>query len=235
ARHFRTDPARRSRRERRRSARRRTRPQYLDSCRSNRRAADPKTTRLGLQRRGAREEGMSDGFEGQFEEMQPSSQSNSQPPDDTLPPSATFEDFASCGPSRMCIYRPCKTMWPNASIDDRLPPMPLLDPRGNPVLNSRGKVVMIPASERLAKYRSVVALTWDPGKPEFIHNCVVVDGGYIEKLGATTYNFYRPPPDIKLGDPAQAARWVEHWRAIYPNDADHIIAWLACRVQHPGI
>ena len=177
---------------------------------------------------------MSEDFEDQFDVMQPSPQPSSQSPDDTLPSSCTFEDFVSYAPSRMCIYRPCKTMWPNASVDDRLPPMPLLDPNGNPV-RSRGKVVMIPASERLAKDRSVVSLTWDPGKPEFIRNSVVVDGGYIEKLGATTYNFYRPPPDIELGDPAQAARWIEHWRAIYPNHADLIIAWLAHRVQHPGI
>ena len=33
----------------------------------------------------------------------------------------------------MCIYLPCKTMWPNASIDDRLPPMPLLKPDDKPV------------------------------------------------------------------------------------------------------
>jgi len=153
----------------------------------------------------------------------------------TLPSTVSFEDFCAYAPSRMCIYRPCKTMWPNASVDERLPPMPLLDANGNPVKNTKGKVVTIKASEWLAKNRSVVALTWDPGKPEFIHDYVVVDGGYIDKPGATTYNFYRPPPDIKHGDPAQAARWVEHWRAIYPNDADHIIAWLAHRVQYPGV
>jgi hypothetical protein len=135
----------------------------------------------------------------------------------------------------MCIYLPCKTMWPNASVDERLPPMPLLDAYGNPVKNKQGKVVMITATEQLAKERSVVALTWDPGKPEFIHDCVVVDGGYIDKPGVTTYNFYRPPPTIKLGDPAQATRWVEHWKLLYPSDADHIIAWLASRVQRPGV
>ena len=134
----------------------------------------------------------------------------------------------------MCIYLPCKTMWPNAGIDDRLPPMPLLDANGNPVKNTKGKVVMVKATERLAKERSVVALTWDPGKPEFIRDCVVVDGGYIEKSGATTYNFYRPPPNTKLGNAAQAARWVEHWKLLYPDDTDHIIAWLAYRVQRPG-
>jgi hypothetical protein len=126
-------------------------------------------------------------------------------------------------------------MWPNASIDERLPPTPLLGANGKPVKNKQGKVVMIKATERLAKERSVVALTWDPGKPEFIHDCVVVDGGYIRKLGATTYNFYRPPPEIKLGDAAQATRWVEHWRTLYPNDTDHIVAWFASRVQRPGI
>jgi hypothetical protein len=174
---------------------------------------------------------MSEDFEDQFEEMQPGSQSSQA--SNSLPSSCALDDLCSYAPSRACIYLPCKTMWPNASVDDRLPPMPLLKPDGNPVLKT-GKVVMIPASVWLAKNHSIEALTWDPGKPEFIHDCVVVDGGYIEKLGATTLNFYRPPPDIKLGDPAQAARWVDHWKLLYPNDADHIIAWLACRVQRPG-
>ena len=152
----------------------------------------------------------------------------------TLPSTLSFDDLCSYAPSRCCIYLPCKTMWPNASVDDRLPPMPLLDANGNPVLNSKGKVVMAKATERLAKERSIESLTWDPGKPEFIPGYVVVDGGYIEKPGTTTYNFYRPPPDIKLGDPTQAARWVEHWKLLYPQEANHIISWLACRVQRPG-
>jgi hypothetical protein len=169
-------------------------------------------------------------FEGQLEEMQSSTQTS-----DALPSSCTLDDLCSYAPSRACIYLPCKTVWPNASVDDRLPPMPLLDANGNAILNSKGKVVMIKASVWLAQNRSVEALTWDPGKPEFIRNSVVVDGGYITKLGATTLNFYRPPPDIKLGDPAQAAFWVDHWHAIYPNDADYCIDWLACRVQRPGV
>ena len=152
----------------------------------------------------------------------------------TLPSTLSFDDLYSYAPSRMCIYRPCKTMWPNASVDDRLPPMPLLNANGNVVLNSKGKPVMIAATERLAKERSIESLTWDPGKPEVIPGYVIVDGGYIEKPGATAYNLYRPPPDLKLGDPALAARWVEHWRVLYPNEADHIIAWFACRVQRPG-
>src|SRR5262249_4196265 len=168
-------------------------------------------------------------FEDDIEEM-PDPESAS--PSSALP-ACTLDDLCSYAPSRACIYLPCKTMWPNASVDDRISPQPLLDASGSPVL-TKGKVTMIPASVWLAKHRSVEALTWDPGKPEFVHNCVVADGGYIDKPGATTLNFYRPPPDIKLGDPAKAQRWVDHWKLLYPDDANHIIAWLACRVQRPG-
>jgi hypothetical protein len=192
---------------------------------------------------------MSGGFEDDIEEMpEPTSagSSSSGSPSassvspsassasTTLPSTLSFEDLCSYAPSRCCIYLPCKTLWPNASVDDRLPPMPLLDANGNPIKNASGKVVRAKATERLAKERSIESLTWDPGKPEFIPGFVVVDGGYIIKPGATTYNFYRPPPDIKLGDRTQAQRWVDHWKLLYPDDVDHIIAWLACRVQRPG-
>jgi hypothetical protein len=118
-----------------------------------------------------------------------------------------------------------------STIDER---QPLLDANGNPVLNTKGKVTMIPASTWLAKHRSIEALTWDPSKPEFIHGWLAVDGGYVAKPGATSLNFYRPPADIPLGNAALATPWIKHWRAIYPEDADHIIAWLAHRVQRPG-
>jgi hypothetical protein len=174
---------------------------------------------------------MSSTFEDDIEEMEDATSPQSSA---TLPSGTTLDDLCSYAPSRMCIYLPCKTMWPNASVDDRIDPRPLLDASGNPVKNTKGKVVMISASVWLAQNRSVEALTWDPGKPEFIRDYVVVDGGYIEKPGATTLNFYRPPPNIQLGDAAQAGRWVDHWKLLYPDDADHIIAWLACRVQRPG-
>jgi hypothetical protein len=47
------------------------------------------------------------------------------------------------------------------------------------------------------------------------------------------FNLYRPPT-IKLGDANQAGLWIDHIRKVYPGDADHIINWLAHRVQHPA-
>ena len=171
---------------------------------------------------------MSNDFEDDFEEMaDPSTQSSATPIEYKL------EDFVSYAPSRMCIYLPCKAPWPNASVDERIPPQPLLDANGNPVMKG-GKVVMVKATVRLARERSVESLTWDPGEPEFIRNKLAVDTGWVPKIGATTLNNYRPPI-LDLGDPTKATRWVEHWHTLYPEDADHIIAWFASRVQSPGI
>jgi hypothetical protein len=41
----------------------------------------------------------------------------------------------------------------------------------------------------LEKHQSVETLTWAPGYPEFIHGKLAVDGGWVEKPGATTADF----------------------------------------------
>src|SRR5215471_8228140 len=101
-------------------------PTHLDIRRPNDNATDPQTEGMGLQRRRAREEGMTN-FEDQLEEMQSSTQTP-----DALPSSCTLDDLCSYAPSRACIYLPCKTMWPNASVDDRIDPQLVLDANGNP-------------------------------------------------------------------------------------------------------
>jgi hypothetical protein len=52
--------------------------------------------------------------------------------------------------------------------------------------------------------------------------------------GAAIYNIYMPPNDIP-GDAAKAGPWTEHVRRLFPNEAEHIIAWMAHRIQRPGI
>jgi hypothetical protein len=50
----------------------------------------------------------------------------------------------------------------------------------------------------------------------------------------TVFNLYRPP-HIELGDPDNAGKWLDHIKLIYPNDADHIVKFLAQRSQNPEI
>jgi hypothetical protein len=85
----------------------------------------------------------------------------------------------------------------------------------------------------LDRRQAVEQMTWTPAEPELIENHVVVDGGWVPKTGARTYNLYRPPP-IVPGSAHQAIPWREHLRRIYPQDAEHIERWLAQRLQAPG-
>src|SRR5262249_56718687 len=78
----------------------------------------------------------------------------------------TLADFRAYAPARLCIYTPCKELWPNASVDARLPSQPMLDETGAPVRNAKGKVVMIPASKWLEQNQSVEQMTGAPGLPK---------------------------------------------------------------------
>src|SRR5262249_26777309 len=50
--------------------------------------------------------------------------------------------------------------------------------------------------------------------------------------GITCFNLYRQPT-IEPGNAAEAERWRDHVDKVYPDDADHIVRWLAQRVQRP--
>ncbi len=71
-----------------------------------------------------------------------------------------------------------------------------------------------------------------PGEDLLIRNRLISHGGWITHKGATVFNLYRPPT-ITPGDRHQADRWIELLHIVYPNEAEHIIRWLAHRVQRP--
>ena len=75
-------------------------------------------------------------------------------------------------------------------------------------------------------------MTWAPGLPQLIRDRLVSDGGWTERQGVTVLNLYRPPRPVQ-GDPAEAELWIDHIQTIYPDEGDHIIKWLAHRVQRP--
>jgi hypothetical protein len=131
------------------------------------------------------------------------------------------------------IFIPCRDLWPAKSVNARLPPMPVLNNNGNPRRGPDGKIIYQSASRWLDQNRPIEAMTWAPGLPLQISDRLISMGGWIERKGVSCFNFYRPPR-IKLGDASKAKFWTDHVYRIYPNDADHIIKWLAHRVQRPG-
>lgn len=150
------------------------------------------------------------------------------------PSACTLDDFVAYMPAHNYIYKPTSETWPAGSVNARLGPMPLMDEHGQNVLDKDGKQVWVSASAWLDINQPVEQTTWAPGEPQIIHDRLISVGGWFDRPGAACFNQYRPPT-IKRGDPAQAGPWLDHVRKVYPNDADHIIKWLAQRVQYPEI
>ena len=128
-----------------------------------------------------------------------------------------LEDFVAYMPAHSYIFKPTREMWPAASVNARIPP-----PTG-----------FEKATHWLDQNAPVEQMAWAPGEPMLITGRLVAEGGWIERPGCTVFNLYRPPT-IVPGNASEATPWLEHVRKVYPDDADHIVNWLAHRVQRPA-
>jgi hypothetical protein len=144
----------------------------------------------------------------------------------------SLDDFRAYMPSHAYIFVPTREMWPAASVNARLSRVPVMDECGKPKVDGNGNKVLQRPSAWLDRHRAVEQMTWAPGEPELIENRLVSEGGWIERSGVATFNLYRPPTII-TGEADKAGKWVDHLRRVYPDDAAHILKWLAHRVQRP--
>jgi hypothetical protein len=146
--------------------------------------------------------------------------------------SVTIDDFYAYMPMHNYIVMPSREMWPAESVNSKVEDQPLTDENGLAVTNQKSEPIFISASSWLDQYRSVDQMSWMPGEPEIITDKVIAAGGVMTRKGRRILNLYIPPTIIP-GDPLKAQLWIDHVRTAYPGDADHIIAWLAHRVQRP--
>jgi Family of unknown function (DUF5906) len=131
----------------------------------------------------------------------------------------TLADFYAYMPMHSYIFAPTREMWPAASVNSRIPPVKV-------------GVDEIKASTWLDQNSAVEQMTWAPGLSMIIPDKLISEGGWIDRLNVRCFNLYRPPV-IKPGDASQAGRWLDHVARVFPDDVDHIVKWLAHRVQHP--
>jgi hypothetical protein len=143
-----------------------------------------------------------------------------------------LEDFVAFMQSHDYVFTPAGDFWPAARVDARLPPIPLFDKSGKPIVNDKGEQKEMRASAWLAKHAPVEQMTWAPGLPQLVRDKLIGDGGWIERKGVTVFNLCRPPI-IKPGDATKAGPWTAHVGKTYPDEAGHIIDFLAHRVQRP--
>jgi hypothetical protein len=133
----------------------------------------------------------------------------------TIPTAVTTADFYAYMPAHQYLFVPTRELWPAASVNARVP-------------EQDG----VKASVWIDQHRNVEQMTWAPGEPMVIADRLVSGGGWVERPGCCTFNLYRPPVQ-GYGD-REAGPWLELVRRVFPDSAQHIIRWLAHRVQRPG-
>ena len=149
-------------------------------------------------------------------------------------PAVRLQDFVAYMQSYDYVYMPAGDFWPAARVDARVPPVKLFDKSGLPIVDENtGEQKKMRASAWLAKHAPVEQMTWAPGLPQLVRDKLISEGGWIDRKGVTVLNLYRPP-DPTPGDATKAGRGSPTLGRIYPDEADHIIAFLAHRVQRPN-
>jgi len=138
-----------------------------------------------------------------------------------------LQDFYAYMPMHNYIFAPSREPWPMTSVNARIPPVVI-------GIDDEGEDITMTASVWIDKNQPVEMMTWAPGLPLIIADRLIAEGGWIERKGVSCFNLYRPPT-IPLGDASKAGPWVGLVCKVYPDDADHIIKWLAQRRQHPEI
>jgi hypothetical protein len=141
-------------------------------------------------------------------------------PDD--PKGVRMEDFLAYMPMHAYIFIPTREPWPAASVNARV--SSVIGPSGKPIAPTTW----------LDANAAIEQMTWAPGAPTLICDKLIAEGGWIPRGGIRVFNLYRPPI-IRPGDAAQAGPWLDHARKVFnDDDAEHIVRWLAHRVQRPA-
>jgi hypothetical protein len=144
-----------------------------------------------------------------------------------LPPVITLGDFYAFMPKHEYIFAPNGSLWPVASVNARLPKVPLLGADGQVLTDEDGAERALKPSTWLDQNRAVEAMAWAPGEPEAIHGRLPSLSGWVRRPGTCTFNTWRPPGPCR-GRAGGAGRWRELLERLYPEDAAHITASIAC-------
>ena len=130
-----------------------------------------------------------------------------------------IRDFFAHLPTGKFLYAPTGELWPAHSVDSQFP-----------------KTNGSKASDALRNCKPISQIVWHPDYPQVVQDEVLKDGGWVPAAGARCFNEYRAPlPKSSKGDASMATMWVDHLRRMYPEDYNHVIDYLAHKVQFPGV
>jgi hypothetical protein len=154
---------------------------------------------------------------------------------DALPEGCGYIHFRAYMVDHTYIHLPTMTGWPAASVNSRLPWLPMLDEHGQPIIDRKtGEPKKQKPNIFLDKTQPVDQLIWTPDEPMLVEDRYLDDGsGWKEHKGGHCLNSYKPPT-IKHGDPRKAGPWLKLVRKLYHGGANRIVKYMASKVQNPG-
>jgi Family of unknown function (DUF5906) len=144
----------------------------------------------------------------------------------------SIEDFYAYMPMHNYIFEPSGELWPAASVNARVPPIPLVSSNGKPILDENKKPKKIAAAVWLDRNKAVEQMTWAPGLPAVIEDKLISEGGWIDRRGCRVFNLYRPPSHV-VTKVSNVQPWLELSFRLFGEDSHHIMRWLAHRKQRP--
>lgn len=142
----------------------------------------------------------------------PSSSAPAAPFNPYLRPFLPKEDFISVMSDGNYLYRPTREHWPKKSVE---------------IACGAGVVDMIDKETPAHQF------IWAPGVDEYVKDRLLISGGWVDKTGVGAFNLYQPPLPCN-GNAHDVQPWLDHLARIYPDDAYHLVRWLAHRAQRPG-
>lgn len=103
------------------------------------------------------------------------------------------------------------------------------------VNDATGKERLIPPSKdilRIESDQTVEASSWFPGHPQIIKDIFVDANGARPAVGRRIYNQYLAPPVVGDG-PGGAEMWIEHVKALWPDECEYFFDYCAHMLQKP--
>ena len=144
-----------------------------------------------------------------------------------------LNEFVAYAEMHNYIHIPTRKMWPLASINSMLDPVPngTREVENPKTKQMETKAKYMRPSEWLDKFRAVASVTWAPGRDLVMLDTIAAEGGLIHAPDRSTFNEYMPPTiEPKEGD---ARPWLDHVRRVFPDEAEHLISFFAHRRQKP--
>jgi hypothetical protein len=84
----------------------------------------------------------------------------------------------------------------------------------------------------LDMFRAVQQMSWQPGHGEIIEGMVAIAGILKPDVKGRILNLFHPSDAV--ASEGDASPWLDHVRRLYPDDVEHLLKWMAFRIQNPG-